>query len=315
LNQVVAPSYKTSSFSAITFRGYNADSFFNPLWRGSLIQTSLIAVLKIDATISKFMIDYLQKHAENITVAFDSVTALGRSYLFYTVSKGNTSMFVAMSQLKDEVHSADAEVVDAVKAFLTTARKAIGGSICSAAVDNAAVTAADAMIEKYAEECPEEPKMLRTRDPGHCIYLVAKKDSAKVKCMALLISEAKAIIKFLSVEQVAGIAEEAVKGKHCVDVAKTRTLSETRFYGAAEMMNGMLKNKPLFDIIEGLEYYGTRIKKTTKEYIAELLKSIGPDLWRRLHVTIKWFNVLKTANKLTSSESAYLPLVQAIRTD
>jgi hypothetical protein len=141
------------------------------------------------------MIDYLQKHPGNITAAFDSVTVLGRSHVLYTVSKGNTSMFVAMSQLKDEVHSADDEVIEAMKALMT-GRKAFGGSLCSAAVDNAAVPVVDAVIEKYAEECPEEPKMLRTWDPGHFIDLVAK-DSAKVKCMALLTSEAKAIIKLL----------------------------------------------------------------------------------------------------------------------
>jgi hypothetical protein len=70
-------------------------------------------------------------------------------------------MFVMMSQLKDQVHCADAEVLviedAAVKAFKRV-RQAIGGSICSAAVDNAAVPVTDAVIEKYAEEC-----LLRTR--------------------------------------------------------------------------------------------------------------------------------------------------------
>jgi hypothetical protein len=43
------------------------------------------------------------------------------------------------------------------------------------------------MIGKYAEECPEEPKM-------HCIDLVAK-DTAKSKGFAELLSTTKAIFE------------------------------------------------------------------------------------------------------------------------
>jgi hypothetical protein len=85
----------------------------------------------------------------------------------------------------------------------------------STAVDNAAVAVADAVIEKYAEEFPEEPKMLRTRDPGHCIDLVAK-DSAKLKCFVVLLSQTKSMIKFLSVDRIAADIMDGVTAKNSI---------------------------------------------------------------------------------------------------
>jgi hypothetical protein len=140
---------------------------------------------------------------------------------------------------------------------------------------------------------------------------------------AVLLSQTKSIIEFLSVDRVAGIGEEAVIDNRCVFVPKTSNLSETHFYGAADMMDGVLKNKPLLDIIKGLEssqaYHRSHTKKAAKDSIAEVLKLIGPDLWQRLDSAIKWFKVLKAANKLMSSESfpmsAYISLVQAMRNE
>jgi hypothetical protein len=70
----------------------------------------------------------------------------------------------------------DAEVIYSVK--IIEARRAIGGSLCSAAFDDAAVTVADAVIEKYAYAYPEEPKMLRTRAGSRSLY----RSCCKGKC-------------------------------------------------------------------------------------------------------------------------------------
>jgi hypothetical protein len=40
-----------------------------------------------------------------------------------------------------------------------------------------------------------------------------------------------------------------------VFVPNTSTLSETRFYGVADIMDGVLKNTPLLDIIKGIESF------------------------------------------------------------
>jgi hypothetical protein len=154
------------------------------------------------------MLALFRSHAGHISVAFDGVTVLGHSHVLYTVSKGDTSMFVDMTRLGEQAHVTEAEVIDAV-IKLQNVREAIGGSICSAAVDNGANTsvAQGGVIEKYAEEYPEEPKMLRTRDPGPCIDLVAK-DSAKVECFADLLSATREIVKFLSIDRIGGIVDK-----------------------------------------------------------------------------------------------------------
>ena len=181
-------------------------------------------VVKIDAAVTAHMISLFRKYAGNMSVAFDGVTVLGRSHILYTVSKGDTSMFVALSQLGDQSHVTEAEADDAV-VKLQRVREEIGCSICSAAVDNGAGGIANAVIQKYAEICPEEPKMLRTRDPGHCIDLLAK-DSVKVTCFKDLLSTTKAIISFLSTDRVIGIVEKAMKDKDCAKVPRTgRSLS------------------------------------------------------------------------------------------
>ena len=68
-------------------------------------------------------------------------------------------MFVTMSQLRNEVHSTDAEITDAVQK-LKAIRESVGGLICNAAVDNAAVKVDDAVVKTYTDNCPDEPVML-----------------------------------------------------------------------------------------------------------------------------------------------------------
>ena len=119
-------------------------------------------------------------------------------------------------QLGSDVHVPLAEIEDAAKQLMK-AKKEIGGAICNAAIDNAAIAVADGVIKKYAEMYPEEPPILRTRDPGHCIDLVAK-DSAEVPCFAQLLKVAKSIIKFLNTDRVSGIVSEVVRAKQCSTV-------------------------------------------------------------------------------------------------
>jgi hypothetical protein len=273
-------------------------------------------VPKIDRAVHSHMIETLNRTPGNIGISFDGVTVLGKSHVLYTCSKGEQSMFVHLAQLGSDVHVPLAEIEDAAKQLMK-AKKEIGGAICNAAIDNAAIGVADGVIKKYAELFPEEPPILRTRDPAHCIDLVAK-DSAEVTCFANLLKVAKSIIKFLNTDRVGGIVAELVKNKRCIPVPHAALLSETRFYGAADMFEGVLKNKPVLDIIQSTEafenYYSSR---TSTQNIDDVLATLIPNLYRQLKVATSWFAVLKNANKMCSSESfpmsAYLPLVQATR--
>ena len=55
------------------------------------------------------MLALFRKYAGYMSVAFDGVTVLGRSHILYTVSKGNSSMFVALTQLGEVTKTATPE--------------------------------------------------------------------------------------------------------------------------------------------------------------------------------------------------------------
>ena len=82
------------------------------------------------------------------------------------------------------------------------------------------------------------------------------------------------------------------------------------------MFEGVLKKA--LDMIQSTDafevYYASR---TSTQNIDEVLATLNPNLYRQLKVAVNWFAVLKTANKMCSSESfpmsAYLPLIQATR--
>jgi DNA-binding FrmR family transcriptional regulator len=136
-------------------------------------------------------------------------------------------MFVDMTQLGQHAHVTGAKVIDAI-VKLHNVREFIGGSICSAAVDNAVSSVAQAVIEKYAKECPEEPKMLRTRVPGQCIVLAAK-SNAKVESFAKVLSATRDIIRFPFIDRISDIFDKAVRENRCVKVPHTCIPSDTQF--------------------------------------------------------------------------------------
>jgi hypothetical protein len=173
---------------------------------------------------------------------------------------GELSTFVRISQLRTDVHVVDKEVSDAVDA-LARVREKIGGSICNAAVDNAASKVATLTVQAYAEQFPTEPPILMTRDPGHCIDLVAK-DSAKVSCFSELLSTTKTLIRLLTRDRIRAICEEAMRTDRCVFCPVAVLLADTRFYGAADMFKSVLKNQPILNILadvpEFVVYRNTR---------------------------------------------------------
>jgi hypothetical protein len=79
------------------------------------------------------------------------------------------------------------------------------------------------------------------------------KGQCKSRVFAVM-STAKVIIRFLNTDRVAGIVEKAVKDSNCTRVPQIHLLSDTRFYGASDMMEGVLKNTPFLSIVDGLNY-------------------------------------------------------------
>jgi hypothetical protein len=128
-------------------------------------------------------------------------------------------------------------------------------------VDNAAAKVADLTLQAYAQRFPLEPPILVTRDPGHCVDLVAK-DSAKVSCFSELLSATKTLIRLLIRDRVRAICEEAMRTDRCVFCPVAVLLAETRFYGAADTFKSVLKNQPVLNILadlpEFVEYRNTQ---------------------------------------------------------
>ena len=275
-------------------------------------------VTRIDKFTKEYMTNYMKRTSGNITIAFDGVTVLGSSHILYTCSKGELSMFVKLSQLGSDVHVSEKEVTDCVDQ-LVKVKADIGGSICNAAMDNAAIHVAEAVIKEYAIRFPSEPPILKTRDPAHCIDLVAK-DSAEVPCFASLMTQTKAVIKLLNTDRIQGCITEATFMKKIPFIPKANILSETRIYGAADMFNGVLKSKPALSILADLDsFIAYRNTRSSTVVMDRVMGEITPEYYRKLQVAVKWFGVLKSANKLVSSEScpmsAYLPIIQATRNE
>jgi hypothetical protein len=84
------------------------------------------------------------------------------------------------------------------------------------------------VIEKFAKECPEEPKMPRTRVRGQRIILAAK-GSAKVESFADLLSATRDIIRFPFIDRISDIFDKAVRENRCVKVPHTCIPSDTQF--------------------------------------------------------------------------------------
>jgi hypothetical protein len=109
----------------------------------------------------------------------DGVTINSKSRLLYTISKGEFSLFHCMSCLDVKVHDHKAEVEDGLK-IVGDIEESYSGLISNIAGDNAATPVIKDIIAIYLQENPEHPPITNTRDPSHCLDLLAK-DSAKLE--------------------------------------------------------------------------------------------------------------------------------------
>ena len=149
----------------------------------------------MDNEINDEITSALKKIKGGGTLATDSVTIGGKSYLLYMYSKGSISLFLKSSQLGKLVHVTNAEVEDVIK-VMKQCNDRFKSSLTALAVDNGAQNVMAKAVEQYAQQHPTLPPLLMNRDCAHCIDLLAK-DSSSIPCFALLLTDAYLLINLL----------------------------------------------------------------------------------------------------------------------
>jgi hypothetical protein len=169
-----------------------------------------VIVLDIDKDISEQCTKHLRDTAGLATVACDGVTILGKSYLLYTIAKGEYVTFEALQHLKSLAHATAAEVDDGQKKLEAALVKMNdSGGVSNLAVDNAALAIARAAVEAILIKFPSSPPIVVTRDPGHCFDLPAK-DTALAKFMTGVMNTSKDVIKFVKTDNIDSVLEGMV---------------------------------------------------------------------------------------------------------
>jgi hypothetical protein len=107
---------------------------------------------------------------------------------------------------------------------------------------------------------------LRTNTGSRSQHRSCYKGQCEVKCMAKLVSQAKAIIKFLSIDRVTGIVEVAVKELRCTSVPKTSILMILLVSMICGRDDGgqRVENKPFLVLSRGSSRAGNTTRRAPK---------------------------------------------------
>jgi hypothetical protein len=275
-------------------------------------------VAMIDEDVSSFMLSRLKMEPGNLTIGFDGVTALGKHATLYTFSKGVISLFLTITNLGDEAHDTEAETREALE-IIKSLRTQIGVPISNAAVDNAARAVANQMLERYSEAFPDDPPAVMTRDPCHCLDLMCK-DFGNFKCFKPFLVSLSIVVKFLCNSQIVGLCEKVIIQNKLPTFTKVVNKSDTRFYGTADEISSILKNRKVLTVLptckDWEEHYKSKDAKR-RTVLDKTLETITPSFWKSAEFLEKLFAVLKFAVNLCSSEScpmsAYLPICTATK--
>lgn len=195
----------------------------------------------------------------------------------------------------------------------------IGVPISNAAVDNAARSIADRTLQQYVAAFPDDPPPLTTRDPAHCLDLLAK-DFGKLQCMKPFLDDLGKVVSLLTNNQIIGICENAVYKNQVESFTKVVKKSETRFYAIADEIASVLKNKNVLAVLPTLKDYEEHLrtrKRDRKETLDNTMDLINAKFWRTAEFLKEVFGVLKSAVTMVSGEktpmSAYLPICCATK--
>jgi hypothetical protein len=252
----------------------------------------------------------------------DGVTCLRRSHQLYTISKGDYSLFFKTQQLGDHVHETSAEGNDIVETIEHCERE-YNSLITNLAVDNAASTAALVGLTRFKQKYPKHPPITITRDPGHCLDLLAK-DCVNLPLFRNLISEVEKVTSLLTNDKIRGMMDRLYSsGQIPQALGKLKMYEPTRIGKIALYFSSLLKLENFVKTVGKLnayeEIYVGR-NKTTKTLWDEALKPVtNPIWWSRIKIAYEWFNAINICQNVTSAnnfpQSAYLPLVVALKNE
>lgn len=224
------------------------------------------------------------------------------------------------SNLGNEAHQTEAEIKTSV-AVIKAARERIGVPVSNVAVDNAAKHVATRAIAIYREAYPDDPEPMTTRDPAHCLDLLAK-DLSKVKPLKPFIDDLGSVVELLTNGNIVGICEIADQQNLVPKFYKVVKKSATRFYGVADEISSIVRNKNLLIILPTMPEFVQHMadkKPPRRATIQATLDLMVPKFWRSAEFLAKLFGVLQYAVTIVSSESApmsaYLPICFAIEAE
>ena len=276
-------------------------------------------VLPIDRDCTAEVQDIFKRTPGQLSASADGVTCNGKSYLIYTLTKGDFTLFEDLQQLKDKTHVEVAEVDNAYRIF-TSLEKKYGEDINSVSVDNAATSVMQVVIDRFKANKPSSSIIL-TRDPGHCLDLPAK-DAAKAKCFQKVFEFNRLLTDLLLTDRVRGIVDCAVNELLVQRPLKPVKFSETRFYFVSLSLEASAHQKALMAVLpdhpEFKDFLNSRNAKR-KAAINWTVNNCTPEAFAKLKKAQEFFDPFKHANKITSSHSSpmssYPPLCQALRNE
>ena len=326
----------TREIEVVLARFEPINRLYDPIFQNKLVQehskhilqylpvtvTGLIEkyVQPIDTRTKQRLVGNLKAMGGNASIEVDGVTAKGRSYLLYTLSKGKHSFFLKLAQLESSVHVRTSEINDAVTTIEETEQQ-YGVMITNMAVDNAATSTMNDAVTTFLAKFPDHPPITQTRDPSHCIDLVAK-DSTRVSSFKKLLEQCSTLIDFLRNDKINGMVDELLRNQTVNSITRARKLPDTRFSRTAQTFRMIQSYKTFLAIIEDQVAYKTVISTRSakqKTQWAEALNIPNRSFWLMLDAAIQWFDPISTCQEICSSNSfpmsAYLPLIQSLRNE
>jgi hypothetical protein len=224
------------------------------------------------------------------------------------------------SHLGNLIHDTEAEISSSVE-IMKKFRQRIGVPVSNAAVDNAARTVANRALAIYHQVFPDDPIPITTRDPAHCLDLLAK-DFGKLKSLKPFLDKLNCVVKLLTDAKIVGICEKGEQQNLVSKFYKVVKKSDTRFYAVADEIKSIVRNKKLLTILPTMpefEKYMRSRDVARRRTIQAALDVMIPTFWRSAEFLEKLFGVLKHAVTMVSSEttpmSAYLPICFAVEAE
>lgn len=256
----------------------------------------------------------MQGHA---SLEVDGVTVTGGSKLFYTLSKGIHSTFIKTSTLGVKVHHSPSETHDMV----TTLRQTEVDYSCvisNIACDNASVPQVKCAIKEIMDnEIPHVPILL-TRDPSHCVNLLAK-EAGDNELFSDLQVGTKKIVNFMNNDRIRCIATKLYETRTLkARVPRVKEHSETRIGKIAITFQSIEKTREFFNVVFDDEDYNRIFKKN--EQHDELKKLVNDErFWKTLDIGAKFFLSIHICQNLLGKNNfpsaAYYPLMVALKNE